>query len=78
MKEPRLKVVRSGGQISSSQDLKSKHSSRATRAHRNQEFSSKIRAESLGGRGFRTFGSSEGFVLAPRGREPSYSGLFFI
>ena len=64
--------------MTSGQDLKSKYSSRATRGHRNQEFSSKIRAKSSGGRGFRASRSSEGFVFTPRGREPSYSGLFSI
>ena len=44
----------------------------------NQEFSSKIRAECSGGRGFRAFGSSKSFLFAPRGREPSYSCLFSI
>ena len=32
----------------------------------------------FGGLGFRASGSSEGFVFAPRGREPFYSGLFSI
>ena len=44
----------------------------------NQEFSSKIRAESSGGRGFRASGSSEGFIFSSRGRKPSYSDLFSI
>ena len=59
----------------SDQDLKSEYSSRATRRHLNQEFSSKIRAEVWEGRGF---GTPKSFVFAPRGREPSYSGLYFI
>ena len=50
----------------------------ATHGHQNQEFSSEIRAESSGGRGFQASGSSKSFVFAPRGREPSYSGLFSI
>ena len=76
---PSLQDLRSSNdRITSGQDLKSKYSSRATCGHRNQEFSSKIRAESLGGRGFQASGSSEGFVFAPRGRERSYSGLFSI
>ena len=44
----------------------------------NQEFSSNIRAEVWEGRGSRVFGTPKSFVFAPRGREPSYSGLYFI
>ena len=67
-----------GGSVLSGQDLKSEYSSRATRGHRNQEFSSKFRAEVQEGRGSRVFGTPKSFVFAPRGREPSYSGLYFI
>ena len=49
----------SSGRFASGQDLKSEHSSRATRGHQNQEFSSEIRAESSGGHGFRASGSSK-------------------
>ena len=59
-------------------DLTSEYSSRATRGHRNQEFSSMIQAKSFEGRGFLAFESSGGLVFAPRGREPSYLGLFSI
>ena len=41
-------------------------------------FSSKIRAEFQEGRGSRVFGTPKSFVFAPTGREPSYSGLYFI
>ena len=51
---------------------------RAARGHQNQEFSSKIRAEVREGRGSRVFGTPKSFVFTPRGREPSYSGLYFI
>ena len=68
----------SGGHLASGQDLKSKYLSRATRGHRNQEFSSKIRAEVREGHGSRVFGTPKSFVFAPRGKEPSYSGLYFI
>ena len=47
---------RSTAQFPSGQDLNSKYSSRATRGHRNQEFSSKIRAEVHEGRGLRSSG----------------------
>ena len=67
-----------GGHIASGQDLKSEYSSRATRGHQNQEFLSEIRAESLGGHGFRSSGSPKSFVFTPRGREPSYSYLVSI
>ena len=60
------------------QDLKSEYSSRATRGHQNKEFSSEIRAESSGGRGFRASGSLKSFVFSPRGWEPYYSSLFSI
>ena len=62
----------------SSQDLKSEYSSRATCGHQNQESSSEIRAESSGGHGFQNFGYSKSIVFTPRGKEPSYSGLFSI
>ena len=76
---PSLQDLRSSNdRLTSGQVLKSKYSSRATYGHRNQEFSTKIRAKSLRGRGFRASGSSEGFVFTPRGRERSYSGLFSI
>ena len=61
----------SGGHLASSQDLNSKHSSRATRGHQNQEFSSEIRAENSRVCGFGASGSSQSFVFAPRDREPS-------
>ena len=44
----------------------------------NQEFSSKIRAEVWEGRGSRVFGTPKSFAFVPRGREPSYSSLYFI
>ena len=69
---------RSAARFSLGQDLKSKYSSKAMRGHRNQEFSSKIRVEVREGRGSRVFGTPKSFVFAPRGREPSYSGLYFI
>ena len=50
----------------------------ATRGHRNQEFSSKIRAEVGESRGSRVFGIPKSFVLTPRGRGPFYLGLYFI
>ena len=67
-----------GGSVPSSQDLKSEYSSKATRGHRNQEFSSKIRAEVREGLGSQVFGTQKSFVFASRGREPSYSSLYFI
>ena len=73
-----LRFTEISGSVSSGQDLKSEYSSRATLGHRNQEFSSKIRAEVREGRGSRVFGTPKSFIFAPRGREPSYSGLFFI
>ena len=50
----------------------------ATRGHRNQEFWWKIQAEVGESRGSRVFGTPKSFVFAPRGMEPSYSGLYFI
>ena len=44
----------------------------------NQEFSSKIRAESSGGHGLRASRSLKSFVFALRGREHFNSSLFFI
>ena len=53
----------SGGCLASGQDLNLEYSLRATCGHQNQEFSSKIRAESSGGSGFRAFGSLKSFVF---------------
>ena len=73
-----LRFMAIGGSFPSGQDLKSEYSSRAMRGHRNQEFSSKIQAEVREGRGSRVFGTPKSFVFTLRGREPSYSGLYFI
>ena len=73
-----LRFTAIGGSVLVSQDLKSEYSSRATRGLQNKEFLSKIRAEVQEGRGSRVFGTPKSFVFAPRGREPSYSGLYFI
>ena len=69
---PSLYDLRSSvGRLTSGQDLKSEYSLRATRGHQNKEFSSEIRAESLGGRGFQASWCSKRFIFTPRGREPS-------
>ena len=73
-----LRFMTIGGSVSIGPNLKSEYSSRATRGHRKQEFSSKIRAEVREGRGSWVFGTPKSFVFAPRGREPSYSGLYLI
>ena len=48
------------------------------RGHRNQEFWSKIQAEVREGHGSWVFETPKSFLFAPRGREPSYPGLFLI
>ena len=74
-----LDLRRSVARFPSGQDLKSEYLFRATHGHRNQEFLSKIRAEVLEGRGSRVFRTpKKSSVFALRGREPSYSGLYFI
>ena len=73
-----LRFTAIDGSFPSGQDLKSEYPSKATRGHRNQEFLSKIRAGVQEGRGSRVFGNPKSFVFSPRGREPSYSGLFLI
>ena len=62
---------RSAARFPSGQDLKLEYSSRATRGHRNQEFSSNIRVEVREGHGSRVFRTPKSFIFAPRGREPS-------
>ena len=62
----------------SGEDLKSEYSSRATHGHKNQEFSSKIRAEFWEGSGSRVFGTPKSFVFAPRGRYFLLLWLFLL
>ena len=69
---------RSAAWFPSGKDLKSEYSSKETLGYRNQEFSSKIRAEVWECRGSRVFRTPKSFVFAQRGREPSQSGLYFI
>ena len=61
-----------------SQELKFLYATRATRGYQKQRILPKIRAKSLGDLGFRVSGKSKSFIFALRGREPSYSSLFFI
>ena len=51
---------------------------RATHGYWKQRISPKIHAKSSGDPVFRVFGTSESFVLALRGRDSSYFGLFSI
>ena len=63
--------------FSSGQELKSIYTARATRGYQKLRISLKIQVKSSEDRGFRLFGTSESFVLAPRSRNSSYFGLFF-
>ena len=51
---------------------------KATRGNRNQEFSSKIKAEVREGRGSWVFGTPKGFVFALRGRDFLLLRLFLL